>query len=311
MIIGSLTNTQKDDKSYNAFGRDVVYGVSFNNNPSVQDLWNTTPAWGFPFSSSPMARTPGAAPLIGDLGGIVGGATLYAMIDNLLYLEAGAYASFAQDAQHGMGHFDSRKIDGSAPYWRVALQKDFNGHYVALGHFGMRADVIPDVSVNGSRADRFSDLGVDATYQYMVNPDHIVELKGAYIRESQDFRETGALHPSNRLDTFRINAAYTFEQTYGLTFGYNRTWSAKSDAELLPPDDGFDNGRPTSEFFTTEVSYTPFGKQASFSGSWLNLRFAAQYVAYTKFNGGDRNYDAAGRNASDNNTLYFNTWLSF
>jgi len=44
---------------------------------------------------------------------------------------------------------------------------------------------------------------------------------------------------------------------------------------------------------------------------WQNLRFQFQYVAYSKFNGASRNYDGAGRNASDNNTLYFLTWVLF
>src|SRR5580700_6149863 len=30
----------------------LVYGISVNNNPTVQDLWNSTPAWGFPYASS-------------------------------------------------------------------------------------------------------------------------------------------------------------------------------------------------------------------------------------------------------------------
>jgi hypothetical protein len=34
-------------------------------------------------------------------------------------------------------------------------------------------------------------------------------------------------------------------------------------------------------------------------------------VAYSKFNGASRNYDAAGRNASDNNTFYLFAWLAF
>src|SRR6516165_10910281 len=29
---------------------DFVYGITANNNPSVQDLWNTTPAWSFPYA---------------------------------------------------------------------------------------------------------------------------------------------------------------------------------------------------------------------------------------------------------------------
>jgi len=44
---------------------------------------------------------------------------------------------------------------------------------------------------------------------------------------------------------------------------------------------------------------------------WENVRLVAQYVAYDKFNGAKLNYDGFGRNASDNNTLYVMTWLTF
>ena len=37
---------------------DVVYGITANNNPTVQDLWNTTPAWSFPYAVSSLAGTP-------------------------------------------------------------------------------------------------------------------------------------------------------------------------------------------------------------------------------------------------------------
>ena len=38
----------------------VTYGITANNNPSVQDPWNTTPAWSFPYAVSNIAPTPGA-----------------------------------------------------------------------------------------------------------------------------------------------------------------------------------------------------------------------------------------------------------
>ena len=44
--------------------KEVIYGLSLNNNPTVQDLWNSTPAWGFPWASSGVAPTPAAATLI-------------------------------------------------------------------------------------------------------------------------------------------------------------------------------------------------------------------------------------------------------
>ncbi|MGH9328342.1 MAG: hypothetical protein ACRD2B_16865 [Terriglobia bacterium] len=33
-------------------GKELIYGVTFNNNPTVEDLWNDTPAWGFPWVST-------------------------------------------------------------------------------------------------------------------------------------------------------------------------------------------------------------------------------------------------------------------
>src|SRR6202140_4356954 len=43
---------------------DLIYGATLHNNPTVQDVWNSTPAFGFPFTSSPLAQTPAAATLI-------------------------------------------------------------------------------------------------------------------------------------------------------------------------------------------------------------------------------------------------------
>src|SRR5215471_3278338 len=38
--------------------------ATVNNNPTVQDVWNTVPAWRFPFISSALAPMPTAAPFI-------------------------------------------------------------------------------------------------------------------------------------------------------------------------------------------------------------------------------------------------------
>jgi len=44
--------------------RGTVFGVSANNNPTVNDVWNSTPAWGYPYVSSPLAPSPGSMTLI-------------------------------------------------------------------------------------------------------------------------------------------------------------------------------------------------------------------------------------------------------
>src|ERR1035441_6873385 len=48
-------------------GKEWDYGITLNNNPTVEDLWNSTPGWGFPFIASDSAPTPTAAPVINGL----------------------------------------------------------------------------------------------------------------------------------------------------------------------------------------------------------------------------------------------------
>lgn len=280
------------------FNLPITYGISLNNNPTVQDLWNTTPVWGFPYTGSGVAPGVGSSPLIdGGLGSQAGGATAYTMINNLLYLEAGAYGSFSCNFQRGFGipRADRIALDSPAPYWRAALQHDWQGHYFSLGHYGMIADVCPERNCN-SGADKYTDVAVDATYQYLANPKHIFEVKTSYIYEDQKLTASGAsLGAQNTyLNTYKFNAAYTFDQTYGLTFGYNK----------INGSHAADFSRPNSEYFTAELVYVPFGKNSSALDPWLSLRTSLQYIGYSQANG-------TGFAAQNNNTFMINGWLAF
>src|SRR5579859_6910706 len=42
----------------NGNDHNLILGLTLNNNPTVQDPWNTTPAWGFPYSASNTAPGP-------------------------------------------------------------------------------------------------------------------------------------------------------------------------------------------------------------------------------------------------------------
>src|ERR1700688_2803064 len=60
------------------FAKDLTYGITLNNNPTVEDLWNSTPAWGFPWVNSNSAPTPNAAAIIdGTLAQDVAGIGMY------------------------------------------------------------------------------------------------------------------------------------------------------------------------------------------------------------------------------------------
>jgi hypothetical protein len=303
----ALDNTDiriADDNDW--LGQNFVYGVSFNNGPTIQDLWNTTLAWGYPSTSSPFG--PGyAGPAIDAVGGQVGGATLYTMINDTVFLEAGAYSSFAKYAQKGMGQWDNGaiKVNGGAPYWRIGLQHDWHGNYFSLGHFGFDTNIQPVTT--SPISDRYTDLGVDFNYQYLANPLHIYEVKANYTREQQQLHATEAQQVNQQLGFFGINGSYTYDQTYSFTTAFNHIYGNR-DSIIYNTSP---TNKPNSEYFTFELDYVPFGKKASAMASYLNLRFAAQYVAYTRLNGADKNYAGPGTSASDNNTLYFNTWFNF
>jgi len=107
--------------------------------------------------SHPVTIQPTAKPWLQALmsGANLAGATAYTMIDNHLYLEAGAYSSQSRYMAQGLGVWNlgsqssnpqSGLIDGAAPYWRVFLQHNSGPHMMMIGTFGLMAKVIPYLS---------------------------------------------------------------------------------------------------------------------------------------------------------------------
>lgn len=292
----------------------IVTGVSVNNNPTVQDLWNSTPAWGFPYISSALAPRPTAAPLIGGLAQTVLGATAFVSVNNRYYLEAGAYRGLSPKwlNKTGIGADSSPNLSGLSPYWRAAVQFNQEVHFYSVGLFGLDARMQPDPTI--PEKDRFTDFGFDATYQYEGKGAHVVAANAALIHERQNlaasFAGGGSDGISNDLQTFNVN----------LTYGYQRTWigtlavfvsSGSHNAALYTAAalSGSANGSPDSSGYILQAEYIPFGKLNSFAGPWLNARVGLQYTGYSKFNGGTSNYDGFGRSASDNNTLFAFFWV--
>ena len=304
-------------RSVTLAGTDAVVGLSLNNNPTVQDLWNTTPAWGFPYISSALNPTPTAATLIeGGLAQTVLGVTAYTMIHKHLYLEAGVYRDIGNRwlSNLGLSPDDNPHMSGVAPYWRLAYQVDDDPRYFSVGLFGMRARFQPDPTV--SDRDRYTDLGVDAVYQFTLQERSSLTVQASYIRENQDLTATfnagGSDRPSERLNSFKMDAAFVYLQTWGLT-GSIFDVSGSSDATLYSPGDvsGSANGEPNSRGYVVQLDYVPFGKMMSWARPWVNVRLGLQYTGYLRFNGGAANYDGSGRSASQNNSLFLFYWMLF
>ncbi len=293
------------------FGRKLIYGITINNNPTVQDVWNSTPAWGFPYGTSGIAPTPTAVTVIdGTLGQQVGGIGLYALWNNLIYAEATLYRTTRNGITRplGAGTHNDMVVDDVAPYWRLVLQQQWEKkHFLSVGTYGMVASIFPSGSSSGP-SDKFTDMAFDAQYQY-INKDHIFSAQTTWIHEQQDWDASFALgNTSNKSDslvTFRINANYYYRSHFGNiggTAGYFSTTGDK-DSLLYAPDpvDGNRTGKPNSNGFILEADYLP----------WKTGKISLQYTIYNRFNGSHSNYDGSGRAASDNNTLFLMVWLMF
>src|SRR5882757_2959138 len=204
-------------RSFNVGSTALVTGVSVNNSPTVQDLWNSTPAWGYPYISSALVPGPAAATLIeGGIAQTALGATAYAMIHDHVFVEAGAYRGLSDRwlRNVGLGPDDSPHINGAAPYWRFAYQGGKEPYYFSIGTFGIQAKLQPDTTVPDT--DRYTDLGFDATYQYANQDPFALTVNASYIHENQRLTSsfnTGASGvPSNHLNTARLDATVTYRQ---------------------------------------------------------------------------------------------------
>jgi hypothetical protein len=290
------------DKATVGGSTEMAYGFTLNNNPAVQDLWNTTPAWGFPFIGSEGAPGGAAGALIdGGLSQNVLGLGGYAMVGNLVYGELSVYRSAFQGAAAPSSATGA--IHGVAPYWRLALQKEWEHQYLMVGTFGLHTSLFPDV-LTGPR-DTYSDAGVDAQFESKAGTGNVV-VRGAWIHERQTLDATfaagGSANAKNTLKILRLNASYYPKQWLGVSGGYFDT-RGSTDAGLYAPNpvDGSASGSPKTNGFIGEVDFNP----------WENTRLGVQYTGYSNFNGGKTDYDGSGRNASGNNTLYAFTWMAF
>jgi len=290
----------------NLAGKELVYGVTLNNNPSVEDLWNATPAWGYPWIASDFAPTPNAGPIIqGALAQDVAGLGGYAMWDNHLYLDGTIYRSAhigASQPNPGIG--SSYNIRGVAPYWRVAWQELTTKTQYEVGAYGMHMASSPGAIVGPE--DYYTDWGVDFQIDRTLFRRDVFSLRGTYIRENSDllasYAALGAQQPNNHLNTALVNAEYHFGNRASGTIGWFDT-GGTVDPLLYSqsPVTGSANGDPRGAGFIANFSFWPM----------QNLQLGAQYTAYTRFNGGATNYDGAGRNASGNNAIYLDVRFLF
>jgi hypothetical protein len=210
-----------------------------------------------------------------------------------------------------------------------------------IGTSGMIAHVYDAGSIpsDSGNLGRFKNAGLDAQYQYLLDP-HTVTLQAAFMRQSQTYSANaiaGAASPyfladgvtpvapvngSDTTNTFRAKVSYVYHAKYGGAFSFfNRTGTTNT----LNQTSGYDsNGQITAtDPLATGVSSTrvtgsltgnPATRGWTYEAFWMPVQYVrvgAQYTAYGKFNGATDNYDGFGRNARDNNSLFFYVWGAY
>lgn len=275
----------------------LIYGASLNNNPTVQDIYASTPVWGYPWATPSIgAGVPG--PIIESLGGNVVGLNAYGLYADTLYLELGGYQdSYSRNdilknltfngspvgvqAQNGSG---TGILDGTAPYLRVALQHTFGDNFFMIGGYGSHMNI---AQAGTNQLDEYNDVAIDGEYQYIANT-HSLTLTARNTWEKQTLNGSNLMDPASAnlhqsLSVFSAMAAYTFDSKYGVTLGYNQASGS-----------GYVSSQDSSAYLI-EAAYTPIE----------NIRIVLQDMVFTKLNG------ATGSAASDNNTITLGAWLMF
>lgn len=299
--------------------RDLIFGLSVNNNPSVTDVWNTAPAWsqyvptsGFTsaqFADGVATPYPGfAAP------SPVAGFNAYAYWNKTVYAELGFYRT-AKGAFNILSRGENSdptalaQLKGSNnPYWRLALTREWGAHNLMVGTSGMTTHMYDPGTdgVDPGDLGYYRNTGIDAQYQYLLNP-HTVTATIAYMRQVQDLSPNfiGAAEPDHnawKTNVFRSKLTYVYNAKYGGSLAYfNRTGTSDAAMVDLTPITGNALGSPGIRGMTGEVFWLPI----------QYVRVGLQYTLYNKYNGASSNYDGNGRNASDNNTLLGYLWFAY
>ena len=272
-------------------GHGLTYGVTLDNMPGMEDVWDTTPAWTYPYTTGTGPDNGiGQSKLFHTMGAGLGG---YALWDNHWYGAVSLYRS-----SPGMGH----SIRNFAPYWRLAWQGYLPNHaYLEVGTYGLYAKVdnmptttttfapvLPCTAIATGCAvtstttmapngyTKYTDWALDTSYQQPLNGGNLLSLHAVYLHENQAISNGSG----NLLQQFRTDGSYEFGHWAQASLGYFNSWNSSNTA-------------PTKDIagFVAEADYLP----------WENTKFSLQYTAYTKYTGSS--------SASDNNTLYLNSWL--
>ena len=297
---------------------DWLWGAFLNNNPSMQDVWATEEAFGIPYfptqtlwsAVQPIDGATLRVPLFTTFPGFAAGVGAYTWYNDSWYLELSDYkaaksGSVSATLDSSNLPFGGGTIDGFAPYWRAAYERDWGYHSAMLGTSGMYVKFEPyefkGQTINPGYVNRYTDLSVDWQYQY--NGEHnIFTFLGHHTYETQSnaagLVPTYFTNSTDHLSETQITAEYYRDRHFGGMVSFHRTTGSN--------DVAFNGGTgsPDNQYEVFEFDYLP----------WFNVRLLLQYDVYNVVNNIQNPFFIAGspnRKASDNNTWVVGLWMDF
>lgn len=282
------------NKITTAGGMPIAYGVTVDNMTGMEDLWNTTPSWTYPY----LAASPshGDSPAVNSLMGAGLGA--YAMFDDHLYAYVSAYSPMGDQKTMTMGGMQMGKPHAFSPYWRLALQGNIgSSSYLEVGTYGTVVQVYGNgmtTAMATRNSDKFTDVALDAQYELTLGNNQL-NAHAVWIHENQDLAAAYAAgsvtSSSQHMDQIRADVAFIFGDRYQCQAGYFDTTGSSGAYTFGGMGDAAFGGN--SSGYVAELDVLP----------WENTKLSLQYTGYNKLNG------ASGSAASDGNALVANAWF--
>ena len=286
---------------------DLIYGFDLNNNPGVQDVWNSTPAWGYS-NVVPISTGEGGAiaPQInGALGSQAVGTGAYLYWDKTVYAEISGYRtgdgvfSFAT-----WGNGGQTLLKGENPYLRLALTHEWGAQNVMVGYSYFDVEQYTDPT--RTLFNHYRDNSVDFQYQYLLDP-HTFTAELIRTNETVNYGDGGAV--PDTVNSLMAKASYVYEAKYGAALSYFNISNSSNNAvggtvnPMLASATEMP-GQAGTEGWTPEIFYLPI----------QNVRLGVQYTMFDKVNGlasGQTTPGAFDNKASGYNTVVFYAWFAF
>lgn len=273
-----------------AGGMSVIYGIALDNMTGMEDVWNTTPAWTYPYLDA--SPDHGDSPAVNSLMGVGVGA--YTLVDEHWYGYLGFYhpSDNQKTMQDSTGMYMGNMY-AENPYWRFAWQGSIGANgYLEVGTYGTNVRVYGSGMTQAAAIatrDKFTDTGLDAQFELAVDGSDQLNAHAVYIHEKQDLAASNPTDTSQHLNQTRFDVGYIVGGRFQYQIGYFST-SGSNGANAF---DGM-NSNPyggDNKGIVAQFDYMP----------WENTKLALQYTSFNTFGG-------TKTNASDNNALVASVW---